>query len=189
MRDNKGFSLVELVVVVALLAIVGGFMAYSFAIVTGQEARQCANNLSTALSKAKNYALTKSGSSDAYMELSKETNGAYVVQYFVPASPVDAGAVPGSESGDYIQLDKETVGKRAVEITCFLQGGSSFKITESSHLRIYYDRISGAFKEAVWVNGTVETKDYCEKISIKRGKTYQVTLISATGKHSVERVD
>ncbi len=182
MRDNKGFSLVELVVVVALMAIVGGFMAYSFSLVTGQEARQCANNLSTALNKAKNYALTKSGNSDAYMELSRETNGSYVVQYFVPKSPVDVSA-------GYVQLDQETVGKRAVEITCFLQGGSSFQITESSHLRICYDRISGAFKEAVWVNSATETKDYCEKISIKRGKTYQVTLISATGKHSVERVD
>lgn len=188
MRDDKGFSLVELVVVIAIMAVMGGVLIYSFSLVTGQEARQCASNLSTALNKAKNVALTKSGSSDAFMELSRETDGGYVVQYFVPASPVDDGADP-AVSGSYIQLDKETVGKKNVEITCYLQGGSSFTISETSHLRIYYDRISGAFKEAVWVNGGMLTKEYCEKITIKRGKLYQVTIVNATGKHSVERVN
>ena len=85
MRDDKGFSLVELVVVIAIMAVMGGVLIYSFSLVTGQEARQCASNLSTALNKAKNVALTKSGSSDAFMELSRETDGGYVVQYFVPA--------------------------------------------------------------------------------------------------------
>lgn len=187
MRDNKGFSLIELVVVVALMAVVTGFLAYSFSLVTGQESKQCANNLSTALDRAKNYALTRSGSSDAYMELLKEPGGGYIVQFYVPAKAWQKNAATGT--ADYVMQDSQEVGKSAVQITCLFQDGTIFSISESSHLRIYYDRISGAFKKAVWVDGGTETEGSCRSITIERGKKFELTLIEATGKHSLERVD
>ena len=186
-EDNRGFSLIELVVTIALMALVTGCLAYSYSLVTGQEAKQCANNLGTALDRAKNYALTRSGSSDAYMELLKEPGGEYIVQYFVPAKPWQKDAVVGT--ADYVMQDSETVGKSTVQITCLFEDGSTFSISESSHLRIYYDRISGAFKKAVWVNGGTETEGSCHSITMERGKKFQLTLIEATGKHSLERVD
>ena len=187
MRDNKGFSLIELVVTVALMAIVTGFLAYSFSLVTGQEAKQCAGNLSTALDRAKNYALTKSGSSDAYMELLKEPGGGYVVQFFVPAKPWQKNAVIGT--ADYVLQDTLDVGKSAVQITCLFEDGSTFSISQSSHLRIYYDRISGAFKKAVWVDGGTEVEGSCRSITIERGKKFELTLVEVTGKHSLDRVN
>lgn len=185
-KDNKGFSMVELMIVIALMAVVGGVLVYSFSMVTGQQARQCASNLSTALDKAKNYSLTKSASSDAYVEIARETNGGYIATYYAPVSPINDSAVPGSS--DYVQLEQESLGKRAVEVTCYMEGGTSFQITETNHLRVYYDRVSGAFKEAVAVSGASETTAFCSKIVITRGRTYEITFVNATGKHLLDRI-
>lgn len=184
-KDNKGFSMVELVIVIALMAVVGSVFAYSFSMVTGQESRQCANNISTVLDKAKNYSLTKSASSDAYVEISKGTDG-YIAVFYAPVSPINASAVAGS--ADYVQLEKENIGKKAVGITVTLEGGSSFEISETTKLRVYFNRVSGAFKEAVVVNGSSETKAYCSKIEIVRGRTYRITFYNPTGKHTLERI-
>lgn len=184
-KDNKGFSMVELVIVIALMAVLGSVFVYSFSMVTGQEARQCANNISTVLDKAKNYSLTKSASSDAYVEIARESGG-YIATYFAPVSPINAGAVPGST--DYVQLEKENIGKKAVEVIVTMENGSSFAVNEATHLRIYYDRVSGAFKEAVIVSGTSETNAYCAQIKVVRGRTYLITFYTPTGKHTLERI-
>lgn len=184
-KDNKGFSMVELVVVIALMAVLGSVLVYSFSMVTGQEARQCANNISTVLDKAKNYAMTKSGSSDAYVEITKGSDG-FIATFYKPVSPINDSAVPGS--ADYAQLETESIGKKAVGVTVTLEGGSSFEINETTRLRIYFDRVSGAFKEAVVISGSSETKAYCTGITIVRGRTYQISFFNPTGKHTLDRI-
>lgn len=185
MRDNKGVTLIELIIVMAIMAILSGFFVFSLSLVTGQEARECANNFSAALDKAKNYSLTKSGSSDAYMEVRKDADKGYIARFYVPAFPQEAGAVEGTT--DYVMMDEQRLGKKTVEITCTLQNGTSFSLTGSNCIRIYYDRVSGAFKEATAVTGVGNVKNYCTKIQIKRGRTYVLTLVPPTGKHSLER--
>lgn len=184
-KDNKGFSMVEIVVVIALMAVVVSIFAYSFSLVTGQDARQGANNISTVLDKAKNYSLTKSASSDAYVEITKEAKG-YFATYYAPESPVNAHATAGS--ADYKQLEKEQIAKKAVLITVTMKDAGSFDIMETLKLRIYYDRVSGAFKEAVLVSAGSETRAYCEEIKIVRGRTYLIKLYAPTGKHTLERI-
>ena len=178
-KDNKGFSLVELVVVIAIMAVLTGFIFYSFSLLTGQDARQCASNLSTALDKEKNYALTRSGTADCYLELTKTTDG-YFVAYYVPKNAL----VDGTGAGDYVELEKQKLGKKNVDISCTL-GGSAVTVTEAAPLRVVYDRVSGAFKKVSVGSSTGE----CTKITVKRGRTYELTLYTATGKHDLTRTD
>lgn len=182
MRDNKGFTLIELIIVIAIMAVLGGVFVYSFSVVTGQEARQCANNFSAVLDKAKNYALTKSGSSDVYLEVSLDSDKGYMARFYIPVSPEDS-------SSTYVLMEEQKIGKKAVEVTCTLQNGTSFSITGSNCIRIYYDRVSGAFQEATAVIGGGNEESYCTKIQIKRGRTYLLTLVPPTGKHTLERID
>lgn len=185
-KDNKGYSMIELLVIIALMGIIGAGLVYSFSLVTGQYARECASNLSATLDKARNYSFTKSASSDAYVEISLEAEG-YVATYYVPQSPIDSDAEPGT--ADYKEFEKDSIGKKDVEIICNLADGSSFKISGAESLRIYYDRINGAFKEAARVSGATATKAFCKSITVKRGKIYELAFYNATGKHTLERTD
>lgn len=183
MRDNKGYSLVEIVVIVAIITVVGGLLGYTFTMVLNQQAKECVNNISTSLDKAKNYALTRSGSSNAFMELSRETDGDYIIRHWVPNSPVDP------MSGNKM-LEEKVVGSGTVRITCKLQGGSAYEITDAQSIRIYFNRVTGAYEmaEIVDTGGAVVATDYCTLIEVVRGAWYNVTLTIPTGKHRIERI-
>jgi len=185
--DNKGYSIVELIIVIAIMAIITGFLAYSFSMVTGQQPRECANNISVALDKAKIYSMSKSGSSDAYVEIWLDSNKGYVASYYAPNSPIKVNAIPGT---DYIKIEEEIIGKKTVSVECFLAdaSGTSFEINGTNRIRIYYDRITGGFKKAAAVLGGSTMEEYCAKIAVSRGREYQITFITATGKHSLERI-
>lgn len=184
MRDrNSGFSLVELIVVIAIMAILVGVATYSFALVTGKEAGQCANNLGTALDKAKNYALAKSGSTDAYLLVKYDSDEGYIAEYYVPDSPI-------ATAGNCHLVESEKLGKKSVEVTVELDGVGFISLDDSKELRVYFNRITGAFKEAELVSGgSVIHTAYCNKIEVKRGKQYELDLIAATGKHTITRVN
>lgn len=178
MRDEKGFSLIELIVTVALMALLMTGVFIGLGALTGMHARECANDLDTALDQAKNYALTKSGGLDAYMELSKEADG-YYVTFYVPDKPV----VKPGETASYVQIDRKKVGNASVKITCRFKGGANIEIGTST-VKFYYDRISGAFKEAEYGVGF---SDFCQEIRIKKHREYVLKLVPATGKHTLTR--
>lgn len=157
MKDNKGFSLVELVIILAIIAALGSAMFYSFTLMTGQYARECANNLSTALDKEKNYALTRSASVDCYMEIVKDGNS-YVARYYVPESAIATAIEPGTgnytgdwngNGADWLLAEELKIGKSRVNITYQLGSGSEITIDDDTSVKFVYDRISGAMKAIV----------------------------------------
>lgn len=189
MKENKGFSLVELLIVVAILGIMMGFVFIELPLLTGQHAKKCANNMSAALGKEKNYALARSGTADCYMEFLLDSGG-YHVKYYIPKNAV----VPGNDPADWVLAEEEEIGSAQVDVTCELRNGTSFSITTGQSVKLVYDRASGACKDsfmgdgsAVGVIGTGVSP--CTKITFDKGKKYEITLHPDTGKHVLERVN
>lgn len=198
MKDNKGFSLVELVIVIAIMAVMSGFVFIGFGLLTGQNARECANDISAALGKEKNYSLTKSATIDCYMELMYDPDDGYHVKYYQPRNAI----VTGSSTSDWVLMDDEKVGKRTVFVDCDFDDGTSLTISDGNSVKFIYDRVSGALKAAGKSNGSTpgieddirsdienDTAAKCTKIRIDSGRTYVITLYPATGKHELSRVD
>lgn len=189
MKENRGFSLVELLVVVAIMGIMIGFVFIGLPLLNGQHARKCANNMSAALGKEKNYALAKSGSVDCYMELLLDTDG-YHVKYYIPKSAV----VTGTNPADWVLLEDEVIGSSQVDVTCELEDHTSVDIVAGQSVKLVYDRANGACKDSYEGDGSeVGLNDSygspCVKITFDRGKKYEITLYPDTGKHALERVD
>lgn len=197
MKDNRGFSLVELVIVIAIMSILGGAIFYSFTLLNGQFARQCANNISAALAKEKNYALTRSGTIDCYMELTMDSKNIYV-RYFVPANAIALG----TSTDDWIEVESEKrqIGKQQVGVSFDVEGSATpIDLTESQSVKFVYNRTSGAMKGIVTSDGTtkglpldasgnVQVTGKCTKITILNGRTYEIQIYPATGKHVLKRV-
>ncbi len=181
---NKGYSLLELIVVIALATILSSVAIYSISLVVGQDAKQCANNLSAALDKARTYAMTRSGASDAYMEITKR-DGYYYASYWEPDKPYTVG-----DETVYNKLEEERIGKGMAEITytVVMNDGTTQTFSDASSIRFTYDRTSGAFKEVESVRPSGKLVGYCQQIDIQRGKHYKLTLYSATGKHVLDRI-
>lgn len=189
MKENKGFSLVELLIVVAILGIMISFVFIGLPLLTGQHARKCANNMVAALGKEKNYALTRSGTIDCYMELLLDSDG-YHVKYYIPKNAV----VEGNDPSDWVLAEDEEIGSAQVDVTCEFKDGTSFSITAGQSVKLVYDRASGACKESFSGDGTTEglingKLSPCTGITFDRGRKYVITIYPDTGKHILERVD
>lgn len=201
MKDDKGFSLVELVIVLAIMAVLGGAIFYSYTLMTGQYARECANNLSTALDKEKNYALARSASVDCYMEIVKNNNS-YLARYYVPANAIATGTKedpPGSGNkvsnpDDWVLAEELKLGKERVDITVSIDDGTEYKLDVDKSIKFIYNRTSGAMKgivkSDVVTDGLPDIIDKkCTKITLLNGRKYEIEVYSATGKHVLSRVD
>ncbi|MBQ6888616.1 MAG: type II secretion system protein [Lachnospiraceae bacterium] len=184
MKNNKGFSLIELIVVVAIMAIMGSFIFISFGLLSGQDARECASNLSTALDKEKNYALVRSGETDCYVEIVQTTDN-YLARYSVPKKVTE-------KDSDMVQIEEESLGEQSVIISCYKDDDfedsnvGTFKgmVTDTNILKIKYNRVNGEIKEI-----KLGSESDINVIQIEKGRTYVIKLYTATGKHTLERTD
>lgn len=197
MNDNKGYSLVELVIVIAIISAIGGMAIYSISLLIGQYARECANNTSAVLDKEKNYALTKSATVDCYVEIVMKDDDGYYARYYVPGSAIT--------KTDWVLIEEQKIGKKSVSMVATLVNsgtGVSREVTIDSDtsIKIVYNRTSGAFKGTIESDGSggdagylpsmsVIGNEQCTKIMIEQGREYEIQLYPATGKHVLSRLN
>lgn len=193
-RDNRGLSLVELVIVVAIMAVMGAFYFLGTSLLAGQYVRECASDISAALSKEKNYSLTRSATIDCYMELAYDTDG-YYVRYYQPKNAIATGKDPTSgnyQGDDWVLADEEKIGRRSVSVVCTFDGGPDVTIGTGQSVKFIYNRISGAFKKAVISDGSTQGIEsegtvFCTGIKISGGRIYDIAIHPETGKHELTR--
>lgn len=160
-KDNKGFSLVELIIVVTLITVLGAGITFTVGLIFSGNAKTCAGAVKTAVNDCKVNCMSKT---DAYMEITRGSDDCVYVQHFVK----NAGDADYSEYTDRQKIGRENVtvefGDSKTAALTSLSGGN--KIT------ISYDRGTGGFKDTVpaYIHITGGTKDY------------DINLIKLTGK-------
>lgn len=183
-RDNRGFSLVELIVVIAIMAVMIGVGILSLSLLLGTQARGCAQNVSGLLNETKTGCLSRF---DETMTLSYRTKGSdkaitsdgYYAENYIYTIDKDANSVAISNS------EIRRMGSSKVVITVYLSDGTSFELGTAKTVTISFNRSTGAF-DPVTVDGT-QTDDYVEKITFASGaKTYTITMVQETGKHTLQ---
>ena len=189
---NKGFTLVELIIVVAIFTILLGIAIPSLDSILGFRVNRAANSITAALDRTKTEA---SNRLVGEMMLEKKSDGYYISYY------LDRGKVGSTSNIKQDQPEKIAPAKTIISYTTDTDS-KEHVMAEGDSLIITYDRATGAYlpiQDSVISQETILSnleagKDvllkrdgaYCTSITVKGGRRYKtISLIKDTGKYSV----
>ena len=169
MKDNHGFSLVEMIIVIAILAIVTTFGVMGINYLFGTHARACANELTTAIGRTR---ITTMGEQETILRIYQDAvDHAYYKQVLIDGATAEP---------------PEQIGKSTIEMQYYIDGDSTaYVIDGSTELIIAFDRSSGAEIDTVTMNigGITYASVKCNRIDVSSGsRTYTINIVPVTGK-------
>lgn len=162
-KDNRGISLVEIIIVIAIMTVVGGAMFYGVGMISGKPAQKCAQKIVFSLDRHRTTAMGKMDSSYTL----RVDGDQIVLDEYIKTSATESSntTVPVGSSGV------------TVKYTC----GGTEKDLASESLVLGFERGSGAFRKQA--DGT-----YCTEIKVsKAGTEYIIDLVPLTGKVSIRK--
>lgn len=165
MKNNKGFSLIELLVTLAVIVIVGSGVILGIGLLTGTGAKKFASKLDDGLKLTKTICLSKESGN---LEFSRDASGEYYIE------------ITGNV--------KEKIGKSSLTVVYTTGSGASAvdtNMTNGTSLNFSFKRGSGIFSP---IGTDVSGQPiYCTKIAITQNSTTKtIVLIPETGKHYIE---
>lgn len=182
---NQGYSLVEMVVVIAIMAIVVTTVGLSISLVSGRKVKKCADEIVSTIERTRVLSLGKDQGQVEFI-LSQDASGDYHVRIYQGSIPSDAPI-----------LDR-VVGKDPIEVKVIFSGETEADAVELGNiagntphaihaageggLHLIFNRASGAFEKGTnAVSDAVKT--YCDKIVVTgNSRTIEITTVGPTGK-------
>ena len=161
-KNNEGFSLVELIVIIAIMAVLAtSIITYVGMLGTGQ-AKKCANGISSGFSQTKVCAMSRS---NAYMVVYSNDDGVFLK------------TVQGSNE----RIEK--IGNKGAIVEYRIARNSSTFMPvgndAASGVKIEFDRASGACRKVAG--------EYCYGFRVTCGRTtYIVNIEPLTGKATIQ---
>ena len=157
-RDNRGMSLLELIVVIAIVAILVGTIGFGIKLISGKPAEECANKLKAVLQSNR---VTTMGKLSSELALYVDATGVYVTE------TIDGNATTSKIGDDGVVIEYRLAGDPV----------GSYTTLGSTPLEISFNRASGAF------NPEANTGKYVLEIRvIKADVVITLQLSTHTGK-------
>lgn len=175
-KDNRGLSLIEMIVVITIMAVMVGGVALGVGLLSRKSVDRCADRLRQLM---QNNRASTMGRYDSKLEIYEDGNNIYVLEYTKKdASSAFAAGTPVE------------IGVADIQIKFTLSDGHEYVLGDPgspSKLILRYDRSSGAMKPLPAEMGTACEGKYCTKIEISRGtKVKTISISYLTGKMEVE---
>lgn len=175
-QDNRGFSLVELVIVLAIMSAIAGVVGYGFSMSNGKPAQECANKLAGAISHGRTTTMGKYRNEIIVRKEATPDERLTVTEDTLIRIEPDDSEVRSSRSS--------VVGAKGVTVEYKIGSGAYTELMPGSEIRLRYDSGSGAMKR------TAPGDDYYTGFRISRaGKVWYVNLETLTGKVTASTTD
>lgn len=133
MKNNKGFSLVELIVVIAIMGVLTGIITISTRTILGSRVKECAANIESQLKMARE---TTMGKSRVTLKIYRNESG----EYYSELTTYDA------DQTTVLSTDKKRVGRKSITLKYSTDSVSYTTMNNSDSFIVEYDRSSGAMK-------------------------------------------
>ena len=173
MKKNRGFSLIEMMVIIAIMGILIAMITPALYSLFSSSTRGCAMNVDSLIAKCKVYAMGRS--EDVVVMIYKGDDGKIW--------------------GEYIEGNKaigqaEQLGDSRVELSVTPPGGAAYAPTRAQPLYISFSKATGGLclfgdsRDGFFTPASGQLA----KIDItSAGKPYEVSIYATTGKHGVNQ--
>ncbi len=171
---NKGFTLIELIITIAIMAILTSMTVGGISIINSANARKSATKLDGKFDTLQVSAMTKSGT--PYMYIYMKSDGLY-------CSIIRNKLNTRTALNTYLTSNSNEVQISGSNVAVSATGSASVTLSTSNMLRVAYNKSSGAF--ICCTAGEVDSFDY-NRIILKGRSTYHISLVETTGKHNMD---
>lgn len=152
--NNKGVSLIELIIVIAIMAVITGVGGYSYKMVSNKTVTQCAKNIQLSLEKDRVNAMGKKSASVTFYATD---DGVYMTENI-------------NQGEDGATSVTTRIGKKGLTVNY----GASGNTLDSSGITIQFSRSDGSLKS--------NYDDYFPIIVSKANKSYKIDIEPLTGR-------
>ena len=173
--NNKGFSLIELIVIIAIMGVLVGGASLGIGLVFSKDAMKCATRLNDSIYDARANSMYKAGKFELSIDNSGSANTATISQ--TDLTPV---------TSDTVYLDGVDSNKKTTISAKFVTEA----VTEGTYLslpvNLTFDKAKGNVYFDVDADGTYDDGIIVFDITPLRGnRTAKVQLVTTTGKHTI----
>jgi len=163
-KRNSGMSLVEMIIVIALMAVIVGITGYGLGLVSNKPVEECAKKIETVLNRNRSNSM---GKREAWVEFfldSTNHNRVSVREHMVTARESELGAAPSSDAALVIGAD-------GVKVRITYKDGSCEELG-STPRRISFRRDSGSLEGDPTNDGKI-----CVRMEVYKGEYSSATHI------------
>lgn len=154
--NNKGISLIEIIIVIAIMVILGGVFFLSTAVATNKQVNSCANKVASSLESARSLAIGKKG---AYIAIWQDVGDYVKCQIYV-----DGEAPGGTAYGDEI-----AIGHPGLTVTVYTSTGSYTLAGHATKTFVSFSRSNGSVNDSIYVK-SIEVKNGSRSITVEIDK-------------------
>lgn len=182
-NKNSGFSLVELIIVIAIMAIVVTVAGLSVGTLAGRRVRKCADEIVSTIERAR------------VLTLGKEQNNVECVISYDSTDKEYHAMVYQVINGTPTEVSDRVVGRDSIQVQVYFDDDThAYSLTElkgalpyassTQGLHLVFNRASGAFEAGTCEAGGTK-KNFCKRIVVSNSdgtRRIEITTVGRTGK-------
>ena len=176
--NNKGFSLIELIVIIAIMGVLVGGASLGIGLVFSKDAMKCATRLNDSIYDARAISMYKTGKFELSIDNSGSANTATISQTDLTPATSDTVYLDGEDSSK-----KTTISARFV--TEAVPAGTAISLPVS----VTFDKAKGNVYSVVDAYGMTYGDGIIvfeiEPLRGNRNRKAKVQLVTTTGKHTI----